>query len=587
MVKKVIYPGSGVATGDGDALRVAAIASNDNLAELYARGGDNNARNGTWAAILGGTDNTVTGDRSFIGGGQGNVVGGPRCFVPGGAEAVTNRYGSVAWSAGKISVAGDAQAGITVLRRQVTGNSPTWLTADGAAEAATNLCNMADHDMLAGRYTVIAKQVGSQAMAVWRLNVALVRDQGVASIVIISGRAQGAAPDASVGNGANWKLDTWNNTVLGSMGNWFTGSAGATVNVVGKLSIIETITQPMTIGGGGGTTPPQTSGVNFGFSTPFGDFYWNNRTLSLDECAAIGCQHLRVDYWWNEIEYNSGSFNWSERDTFVTEALARGIAVVGILLGTPGWAASQGGMNNATVRQRYAEFCQAAAARYAGRVLAWELGNEYNAVDFWGGSPNISNYCDAVRRAYPLIKAADPASIVITAGPASSPETVEGNRISAPDWFRGLYDYGAKGYFDMVGVHPYTYPYYPYERNGWSGWLFMTDILRPRMEAEGDGNKKVWISEFGAPTASGSPDGSHPANKWGMTGNNVPESVQAEHVQQSYDLSVSYGWVAGLSIYTWQDRGGDVYEQENYFGVIRPDRSRKPAYTTFKNIRGK
>ena len=574
MVKAIINPGTAQNSGDGDPLRTAGVAVKNNFDELYARGGDQNARTGVYGTILGGTNNTVTGDRSSVGGGQGNIVGGARSMIPGGQEGSTARYGQVAFSAGKFSVAGDAQGGFTVLRRQITTNNPTWLTSDGLAEAATNLFNMTDHSALTGRYTVIAKQVGSNAMAVWRLDVALVRNSGVDSIVIMSGRAQGAAPDAYIGAGGNWRLDTWNNTVLGSMGNWFTGSGGATINVVGKLNVVETLTQPMTIPGdtGGGTgdgSGGTINGVSLGISYPTQFLVGQNMNLDLDEIAAIGCRHLRVDIRWNETEYNRGSYDWSSKDPVVNAIVARGMGVVGIAHDLPGWARSLGGFNSDQVRQAYAEFCGAAAGRYGNKVFAWELGNEVNDSGNYGGAPNMGNYCDLLRRTYPLIKAAYPAAIVITGGPSGAQYSTPGDQIGAPDWYNGLYDYGGKGYFDQVGTHPYSYPNFPNYTGGWNAWRWMTETLRPRMVAEGDGNKKVWCSEYGDPTSGA---------------NASSEADQAAHLQQAWDLSVSYGWISGLSYYTWRDYGGDAGYNENWFGMIRPDRSRKAIYYTFDNI---
>ena len=68
-----------------------------------------------------------------------------------------------------------------------------------------------------------------------------------------------------------------------------------------------------------------------------------------------------------------------------------------------------------------------------------------------------------------------------------------------------MYADGAQGSFDGVGYHPYTFP--STRRPSSSGrpgpqMSQTSPSLRSLMAAHGDSAKKIWITEFGAPTGS-------------------------------------------------------------------------------------
>ena len=58
---------------------------------------------------------------------------------------------------------------------------------------------------------------------------------------------------------------------------------------------------------------------------------------------------------------------------------------------------------------------------------------------------------------------------------------------------------GAKGYFDAVAMRPCVFPtvWSPDPDNAWSDLARAHDV----MTVHGDGDEKVWMTEFGAPTS--------------------------------------------------------------------------------------
>ena len=72
---------------------------------------------------------------------------------------------------------------------------------------------------------------------------------------------------------------------------------------------------------------------------------------------------------------------------------------------------------------------------------------------------------------------------------------------SRPPGSQGLYARGAGGYFDGVAHHPYSFPTNPLEAHDWNAFT-QTQTIYDVMVANGDGAKKVWGTEVGAPTGT-------------------------------------------------------------------------------------
>jgi hypothetical protein len=78
-----------------------------------------------------------------------------------------------------------------------------------------------------------------------------------------------------------------------------------------------------------------------------------------------------------------------------------------------------------------------------------------------------------------------------------------------------------------------------------------------------DGDKKIWITEVGAPTGTGP--------------NAVSEADQAKSLVQARDQAVGWEWAGPLIYYELVDGGTDPTEIEENFGVLREDLSLKPS----------
>ncbi len=96
------------------------------------------------------------------------------------------------------------------------------------------------------------------------------------------------------------------------------------------------------------------------------------------------------------------------------------------------------------------------------------------------------------------------------------------------------------------------------------GWIYQ------EMEMHGDGGKKVWMTEFGAPTGSATSDGA------------VSEQQQAQMITEAFSEAEQWAWAGPLFVYDWQD-GSDAGSVYDNFGLLDASWNAKPALAAFEN----
>lgn len=197
-------------------------------------------------------------------------------------------------------------------------------------------------------------------------------------------------------------------------------------------------------------------------------------------------------------------------------------------------------------------------ASFKDSVKYWEVWNEPNwNTGFGSPPPDLAvTYMNWLKATYTQAKLADPTCIILGGSILAADS-------SGQNFLRSMYDNGAKNYMDIVAFHPYcanSSPLYPnVTSTGKAFWKAqnMYDI----MVSYGDGDKKVWISEVG----------------WNTGGaNSVTEAVQAQYLVDGLTLAESWSWLDAMVIYCWIDSSSFP------FGLLRPDRSRKPSFGAVK-----
>jgi hypothetical protein len=285
---------------------------------------------------------------------------------------------------------------------------------------------------------------------------------------------------------------------------------------------------------------------------------------------AIGITSMRLDADWSGVQYaGPGTFSWAPLDQVVKSVLAAGMSVDLIIDGCPAWAAAAGTSGDVSPPPaspaQFATFAGQVAARYAPQgVRLYEIWNEPNNAGFWSPAPDPAAYTADLKAAYASIKSTDPSAFVISAGLA--PEANDGTNVNAVTFLQDMYAHGAKGSFDAVGYHPYSYPALPSSYQDWSGWSQMSQTspsIRSVMTSNGNAAMPVWITEVGAPT--GGPDG-------------VTQAAQASDLSQAITDTRSTSWIAGIYVYSWQDEGTDPTNDEDWFGLVTAGGGHKTSY---------
>lgn len=309
----------------------------------------------------------------------------------------------------------------------------------------------------------------------------------------------------------------------------------------------------------GGVVPaahaaPPTPAAGYGFSEGSAMLDLNPTDLNreLDAVAKTNASWLRVLFDWNKAEPSPGQYNWEVFDRVVNAASARGLRVLGNIAFSPGWARSGFSFFTAPPKDpgAFAGFTKAVVSRYGSRINSWEIWNEPNLPLFFGFSgdrPQI--YTNLLKAAYPAIKSVQPNSTVVAAGLSRS-----GGGDAPPAFLNAMYDAGAGGYFDAAAMHPYVFQggMAADPENGWSDVARVRDV----MVAHGDGGKKIWMTELGAPTSAPNAEG-------------VSQAEQAQQITDLLGAISQLGYAGPAFVYSIRDTdSGAQWNREANFGAL-------------------
>jgi putative cell wall-binding protein len=342
--------------------------------------------------------------------------------------------------------------------------------------------------------------------------------------------------------------------------------------VLVALALTAALVASLALGIGRATSASATVGGGRAGFAPGSMILWESDAdlaRDLDSMVAAGGSWVRFDFDWPSIQPNAGSFNWTNTDRLVAAATSRGLKVLALPTYTPAWARPAGTSDKTppTNPADFATFVRAAAQRYAGRgVHHWEIWNEPNLSVFWSPAPNPVAYTNLLKVAHAAIKGVDPSAAVLFGGLAPAADGVE--QISPITFVRSAYGAGAHGYFDAVAVHPYSWPAMPVEpgTETWNAFMRMTGI-HDLMTSNGDGDKQIWGTEYGAPT--------------GTNSRSVSEDTQALMASQVLGAMAQRSWTGPLFWYSARDRGTNLTDIEDNFGLIRFDGTPKKALAAF------
>jgi len=308
---------------------------------------------------------------------------------------------------------------------------------------------------------------------------------------------------------------------------------------------------------------------------------------------ALGVKYVRMDFRWPDLEKTRDApwaftekGSWSPKesyDTYVGYSQTYGIEIIACLLAVPSWILP-GEINIPTGSAfddfvtQYGEFVYAVVDHYKGNITYFEIWNEPNYYKFWDdaegtlehGAYNrgkaITKYATLLKEAYVQAKAANPNCIIISGG------------VSENDYVyvQGIYDNGAKGYFDYLGLHPYfghglTKNYDP-DYVDWADWEYWhfpkIELVRDVMVAEGDGARNVFVTELGVDSESG-PEGA------------TTEEIQARALRRVFekiDHDPGYPYVDAVMWYQLKDT------HAGNWGLFTADYTPRQMYYAYKQL---
>jgi polysaccharide biosynthesis protein PslG len=351
------------------------------------------------------------------------------------------------------------------------------------------------------------------------------------------------------------------------------------------------------------TAQPSSAENMWGVAAGASTLYYDDATLAryLDAMKNLGIRYIRADFPLNGLFPTSlQAPQWAPYDRYVAAVHARGMEVLPILGHTPAWARASSSYNGGIWTpwaddEAFGEACRKIVERYRPLgVRTYELWNEPNVAGFFGvdgtgrnvDDRDVLKYAGMVKAAYRAMKA-EAADITVLAGTAGIGyyPNLNANLPSMDSllYLQKLYDPSLgnwKGHFDGLSFH--AYPDFSRQKGdeayayaagddfvGWNKLDETTPSVRGIMAQYGDSDKKVWVTEFGAPTT---PSGAH-----------TTEEGQRQIAEQVVRRWRSKPYAGGLMWYTGMDSGTSRTDSEEHFGLLRHDWSAKPAYDSFRN----
>ncbi len=291
---------------------------------------------------------------------------------------------------------------------------------------------------------------------------------------------------------------------------------------------------------------------------------------------------LRTAFSWMDIETSPNApYDFRYTDRNFRDAARFGLTLLPILYNPPSFRAKppQGAIafppNNpadmgtfgAKMVGRYGphgSFFKGADAKYRKYAIhSWQIWNEPNLAQYWGGRPNASAYVRLLAAAYKGIKHADRRAEIVTAG---IPFSTQHLAISAKIYIPQILKAHAARYFDTLAINAYS--------RAPSGVFDRVSAERKNLNKFGGKRKQMWVTEVG----------------WSDVGPKSPYKVgakgQANDIAGLFKLASKLRGslkLRGVIYYNWQDltpgSRGDF--AGNHQGLLTQTGKRKLAYNAF------
>lgn len=323
-------------------------------------------------------------------------------------------------------------------------------------------------------------------------------------------------------------------------------------------------------------------GPRLGVNADLFQYQGYDLVIQLDRMKTSGFIWIRHVIPWDEVEVASGEFDWSELDRIASAFEQQPtLKWVPVIFFTPAWYRDEDSTRTAPPSNPddLARFSAAFAKRYGHIVDHYQIWDEPNLKEAWGGNPQAASYLAILAASYRAIHATDLGATVIAAALAPTVETGPEN---ISDWLflRQLYQLGLEEYSDALAAKPYGFDHSPNDRQVEANRLNFSRIvaLREIMLEFGDGRKPLWASNWGWNTLPQDWTG-HPSI-WGQVSS-------AQH--KEYTLGAiaraerEWPWLGGFILEHWQP---DAMPEDARWGfsLLRQDGSDSETLSALREL---
>ena len=315
---------------------------------------------------------------------------------------------------------------------------------------------------------------------------------------------------------------------------------------------------------------------------------------------AAGVTHVREDVSWARIEASRGAFRWGGMDRWVAAATRNDLEIIALVGDPPAWATPAWNVapTSGAPRADFANFVRRLVERYGTNGAFWrahpglnpvpiryyDIWNEPYVSRFWSHRfPDPAGYARMFKAVVQAARPADPRARFLLEADTRVIETGWPWRPFLSAMFDAVPDLGEYAY--AVSVHPYQgdggsprtcsrpRPSRGVEHD-WRATVLQfcrIEDTRRILDARGAHDTRIWITEIGWSTA---PRGAR----------RVSQGRQATYVREVFDLLRTHsGLVAGVVWYEYQGPERDPGRDDDFFGLVRPDGTPKPAWDAFRS----
>ncbi len=296
---------------------------------------------------------------------------------------------------------------------------------------------------------------------------------------------------------------------------------------------------------------PQGLGVNIHFTDP--------QAGEMKMLAEAGFTWVRMDFSWSATERVKGEYDFSAYDRLLAALEQHKIRALLILDYHNRFYDDGLSPHSDDGRKAMARWAAAAAKRFQGRGIVWEMYNEPN-ISFWNPRPNIGDYTLLAIEVGKTLREAAPEEMYI--GPATS-------RIDIP-FLEACFKAGLLDYWCAVSVHPYR-------------------RTPPETAADEYARLRALIDRY-------APKGKHVpifSGEWGYSSvwRDYDDAKQGKYLPRQWLVNLANDVPVSIW-YDWHDDGRDPNEPEHHFGIVKHDYfadrdpvyDSKPAYLAAKTL---